>query len=575
LTTVGTSTKESSGPVDVPVIETGRRAIFASAFRHRSIRRIALAYTTFKVSEMGVWIAITAVAHHFGGLREATIVLLAQLGPATIVGGSVGGLVQRFGSRRTLTGGLVVQAAGVTATGVVLAAGGPRWPAYVAAVVAAIAVTTTRPSVAAMLPNLVESPRTLAATNVALGWIDGSSTLVGPVIAAVLMGVHGYGAPFLAFGGLLAFGAAATVTLRESERHFVELDEERVSVRSGLKEVARSKPPRTVLIVLGAQGFAAGTLDLIFVIVAVDILGKSNADAGWLSAAYGVGAVIGAAVTLVLVGRRALWPAVVGAAVLMVVGFSMIGLAQQMSAAAAVMAICGVGSAALLTSGRTLLQRVTGLRLLSHTFSIAEALEMSMLMLGVIAVPALTELVGSRWVGLGVAVVLIAVIGATIKALIESERSSNVSIDRIEALHDVDLLGLLPAAALETLAREATPTSVSAGTQFITQGDLGDRYYVLTAGRVSVRCDGVEVAELGPGSGVGELALLYEARRTADVVAVDDVEALAVGSEPFLLVVTGHSPTAAHAEHVADSYVVHEPSTSHRHPIGRGEGPRH
>ncbi len=220
------------------------------------------------------------------------------------------------------------------------------------------------------------------------------------------------------------------------------------------------------------------------------------------------------------------------------------------------LALCGAGSAALMTSGRTLLQRVTDLRLLSHTFSMAEALEMMMLMLGAIAVPALIALLTTRWVGIGVAVILAAVIATTLRSLIVSERGANVSIDRIEELHAVDLLGLLPAAALETLAREAVPLSIEAGTTFITQGEMGDRFYTVTAGSVSVVRDGVEVAVKGPGTGVGELALLHDVRRTADVVALEEVELLALESEPFLLAVTGHTPTAAHVHAVVVEYVL-------------------
>jgi MFS family permease len=540
----------------VTTVDAQRRAIFADAFGHAAIRRLGFAYSMFKIAEMGVWISITAVAHHYGGVREASVVLVVQLAPAAVAAATVGGVVGRIGTRRTLTVGLLVQAVAIAATGVLLASHVPRWTAYAAAAIAAVAVTSTRPSVAAMLPNLVESPRTLAATNVTLGWIDGASTLVGPAIAALLLGVSGLAAPFIALSVFVLLGSVATIGLHGSEHAFTEPNEEHQSIRAGLAEVGRSRPSRTVLMVLAAQAFVAGTLDLIFVVVAVDVLGRSNADAAWLSSAYGVGALLGAGATVVLVGRRVLWPAVVGAAAVLAVGLSLIGLSQGMVVAAGIMALCGAGGAALMTSGRTLLQRVTDLRMLSHTFSMAEALEMTMLMLGAIAVPALIALLTTRWVGIGVAAILAAVVVVTLRTLIASERGVNVSIDRIEELHAVDLLGLLPAAALETLAREAVPMSIEDGTKLITQGELGDRFYVVTAGSVSVVRDGAEVAVKGSGCAVGELALLHDVRRTADVVAIGPVEVLALDREPFLLVVTGHAPTAQHADAITVDYVM-------------------
>jgi MFS family permease len=539
----------------VATAEARSTAIVVDAFRHGSIRRIASAYAAFKVAEMGVWISITATAHHFGGLREASVVLLVQLAPATVAGGVVGALIQRAGARRVLSGGLMAQAAALCLTGVMFATGQPRWIAYLGAACAAVAVTTTRPSVAALLPELVGSPRTLAATNVTMGWIDGASTLVGPALAAVLLEVSGFGAPFIAFAALLAGGAAATIGLPGGEHSFADSRLEVRSVREGLTEVVRSRPSRTVLAVLAVQAFVAGTIDLLFVIVAVDLLDRSNADAGWLSSAYGAGALIGSAATFLLVGRRTLWPAVVMAGGVLCVGLALLGLSHGMGSAAVILVVCGIGSAALMTSARTLLQRVTELRLLGFTFSLAEALEMAMLMLGVVAVPLLAALLTTRWIGLGVAAVLGAAILSALRPLVRSEGEANVSIDRIEELHAIDLLGLLPAAALETLAREAEPLSVPTGERFITQGEIGDRYYAITEGRVSVCLDGEEVAVVEAGSGVGELALMFDTPRTADVVALTDVELLAVGREPFLLAVNGHAPTAEHADRVMDGYL--------------------
>jgi cAMP-dependent protein kinase regulator len=60
------------------------------------------------------------------------------------------------------------------------------------------------------------------------------------------------------------------------------------------------------------------------------------------------------------------------------------------------------------------------------------------------------------------------------------------------------------------------------GRRIIEQGDAGDYFYVLQAGRVVFVVDGKKVGTAGSGASFGELALLYNCPRAADVVADSD-----------------------------------------------------
>jgi CRP-like cAMP-binding protein len=60
---------------------------------------------------------------------------------------------------------------------------------------------------------------------------------------------------------------------------------------------------------------------------------------------------------------------------------------------------------------------------------------------------------------------------------------------------------------------------VTPGENVITQGDVGDYLYVLNEGSIRFIKDGKEVGIAGPGEVFGELALLYDCRRAATVVA--------------------------------------------------------
>jgi CRP-like cAMP-binding protein len=105
----------------------------------------------------------------------------------------------------------------------------------------------------------------------------------------------------------------------------------------------------------------------------------------------------------------------------------------------------------------------------------------------------------------------------------------------------------LPAPAIEGLAVSLVARDVPAGTELIRQGDRGEAYYAIAAGRVEVRQDGRLIRACGRGDGVGEIALLRAIPRTATVTASADVTVYELGREPFLAAVLGHAATERQA----------------------------
>ena len=126
------------------------------------------------------------------------------------------------------------------------------------------------------------------------------------------------------------------------------------------------------------------------------------------------------------------------------------------------------------------------------------------------------------------------------------------------------LFEALPAPALEGLARALEPLELPAGTVVIREGDIGDRYYAIADGEVEVWRQGRCVARLGRGDGFGEIALLEEIPRTADVTAITDVRLYALAKEPFVTAVAGYPPAAQ----VADELVTHVRADLARHAPG-------
>lgn len=92
-----------------------------------------------------------------------------------------------------------------------------------------------------------------------------------------------------------------------------------------------------------------------------------------------------------------------------------------------------------------------------------------------------------------------------------------------EAVRELRSLGPFAHLAVEDLVAlrdRGEWVAVVAGDQVIAQGETGDAFYVVGAGRLEVIEDGRWVRELGPGDPFGEIALLLDVPRTATVRAL-------------------------------------------------------
>jgi ATP/ADP translocase/HEAT repeat protein len=86
---------------------------------------------------------------------------------------------------------------------------------------------------------------------------------------------------------------------------------------------------------------------------------------------------------------------------------------------------------------------------------------------------------------------------------------------------------------LAALARVAEVETFAGAQEIFREGDIGDALYVIVRGRVRLVSGGEPLASLGPGEAIGEMAVLDEVPRTTTAVALEEVEALRIGSEEF------------------------------------------
>ena len=104
---------------------------------------------------------------------------------------------------------------------------------------------------------------------------------------------------------------------------------------------------------------------------------------------------------------------------------------------------------------------------------------------------------------------------------------------KVERLRKLELFAGLSDKELRRASRLVSETVRSAGTVLMQQGRPGAEAFVIVDGSVSVSRDGHELAQLGPGAVVGELALVEQAPRSATVVAESDVVVLVFSRPEF------------------------------------------
>jgi CRP-like cAMP-binding protein len=100
-------------------------------------------------------------------------------------------------------------------------------------------------------------------------------------------------------------------------------------------------------------------------------------------------------------------------------------------------------------------------------------------------------------------------------------------------LRDLPLFDGLEPGALEFMAEKMQEVSVPIGGHIVKAGDFAYRFFVITAGSAAVSRDGSAVAGLAKGEIFGEMALVDDTPRNADVVATTPMTLLALMSWDF------------------------------------------
>jgi MFS family permease len=528
---------------------------FSSNARNPNLRRAQLSFLGAWTAEWAFTVGLGIVAYRDGGATAVGLVGLLRMAPSAMLTPLLSPLADKGRRERVLILVSVLRGVVTGAAAVVVGVGGPPQIVYVLAVLSTIAATLYRPAHSALLPSLCHTGYELASANVVRGLLDAAATLMGPLLAALLLQFTGVTVVFAVAAGASLWAAALLLRLNYDAppRPSAPREANWMSAVEGIRVVSRNRDLALIMGLAAAQSFTRGALTVLNVVVAIELLETGEPGVGILTAAIGAGAVLGSLAASLLVGTRRLgaWFAV-GVA-LWGMPVTLIGVVPQQVAALGLLACVGVGNSLIDLGGFTLLARLAADEVLARVFGVLESVVALSIGVGALVASLVVDGAGVRSALVTVGLLCPVLAVASWQRLRGMDRSIGVRDDDIDMLHRVAMLNVLPLPAIEQLARGLEPVDVPAGHVVFRQGDVGDHYFVIESGEAEVIGDGQVVATLGPGQGFGEIALLRRIRRTATVRATSELRLKALRSDRFLPVVLGYTPSAREAGVVVDS----------------------
>lgn len=388
-----------------------------TVLRNGRLRRVQLACFG---SSVGDWAYLTAVsvwaygqggAAAVGAFQAARFVLVASVGP-------VGGLLaDRLGHRRVMLAADALRFVLVGAAAVLLTTDVPAAAVYALALAAAAVGATFRPSVAGLVPRLVES-RELAAANGVATNLETVASFAGPALGGVLAGWVGVPAVFwlnvatYALSFLLVAGVRTAATARDTAAPALDPAGFVRETTRGFTVLARSRDLRSVAGLAAGQGLLWGALTVMAVVLAARELGTGPSGAGYLTSIASAGTIVGGLVLLARsrgerIGRgMALAVAGWGAA------FILISAAPGPVALVVALATIGLCDPWVNVGLDTLPQRLAPEDAISRVWAAVDCMLIAAMALGALVTPLLVHELGLRpaLAALGILVALGAVI---------------------------------------------------------------------------------------------------------------------------------------------------------------------
>jgi MFS family permease len=527
-------------------------ATLAAALRNREIRRVELAWGAAIAAEWAHFVAFGVFAYEYGGASGVGIAGLVRLLPAALIAPFAATFGDRFPRERFLLVMMLLASTALAGSAVAFYAGLDVL-VFAFAALLGLAITLIRPALQALLPSLARTPAELIASNAATSTIESLGTLLGPLLAGVIVSVADAGTVFVGGATAVVLGAILLAGVGvEGEAALPPAADERGArqmVAAGLRAIARAPGARLVVGLILAQTFVRGCLNVLIVVAAFRVFAADAQAVGYMTAAIGVGGLLGAIGAMTL-GTRRLAVTFGLALVFWGLPIVLIGPWPELAVAIAMLAVVGAANSVEDVAGFTLLQRIVPDRMLTRVLGVTWSLAMGGVALGSIVAPVLVDVFGPRAAFVAVGLILPLLSLLAYRRLVAIDRAATPAPE-LELIEHVPMFAPLSVAAKERVAANLVPMSVTAGQDVIVAGEVGDRFYIVRDGELDIAAAGTHKT-VHQADYFGEIALLRDVPRTATVKALADTKLYALQREDFLAAVTGHRAAHAAAHTVAE-----------------------
>jgi MFS family permease len=499
----------------ITVLAASLRAVWGNP----RLVRAAAVWGLWVGGEAGLLVPLSVSAFSRGGTTALAIVGACRFVPAAISTPVASILADRMPRARLMLLVLLSWAALVALIPLCLRGDSLLW-LYLDVAATSLVSTPFRPAATALVPQIVNRPEELSAANSAYSILEAAGTLLGPLLAGLVVAATSADTGYLAIAACLVLGAGLTLG--------ITTEFQPAALPGGFGWRRLLEP---------LAGFPA-------------ILGRRK-----IRAVFGVflAQTCVRGMFNVLVGScwRPALPFCVGMSLW---GLPLLAIAAWPSPAVAWFAITviGTGNAVADVYGYSIIHRLIPDHLLGRVWGAFWGSAAATQAIGAVAAAALINSVGIRTalVVTGAAMALIA--GAAWLSLRTIDSEFAVDDDVVEVLHRCVLFAPLTRVALEQLARHAEPVDAPAGTTVVEQGASGDTFYVIASGELQALVDGQPARQMAAGDCFGEIAALQRSPRTATVVTLSDCRLLTITGDDFVLAVTGFKPAEYAAKALVD-----------------------
>jgi MFS family permease len=241
---------------------------------------------------LGFW-AFTIVfgiyAYDEGGAAAVGFAVLLRQLPAALLTPWIAAVADRRPRRSVLLASGTVQTVLMAALAGTVALGGPYAASLVIAAVMAVAAAPFRPAQFALIPHLARTPAQIAGASVTWGMVEYAGFLGGSLAAACLVAPLGLAAALAASVLPLALGTLALVGLPRDapagggERSLTSAWDE---LGAGVRTVRANAEMRLLTGFRGADAVIQGTIDVLLVSCAIDLLRTGQSGVGILNSAW-------------------------------------------------------------------------------------------------------------------------------------------------------------------------------------------------------------------------------------------------------------------------------------------------